>query len=276
MKIDAHQHFWQYNPLEYPWISNDLSLLQRDFMPSDLEPILAANSISGCIAVQARQTVQENHFLLSLAQKHPSIKGVVGWTDLRSDQIQADLETLSDNKKLVGLRHVLHDEKNDRYMLQRAFLNGIQNLEHHNLSYDMLIFPQHLKPALELVKTFPNQPFVIDHIAKPRITSGELDYWQKHIVAFKELENVYCKVSGMVTEAHWTNWKEDDFRPYMDTIVKTFGTNRIMYGSDWPVCLLAAEYSEVFGLVKNYFKAFTKAEQEQIFGLNCSRFYLKK
>lgn len=275
MKIDAHQHFWQYNAKDYAWISDDLSVLKRDFMPEDLQLLLNSNGLDGCISVQARQSLNETHWLLELAKQHELIKGVVGWMDLCGDNPEATLEQLSEHLKLVGMRHVVQDEADDRFMLRKDFMAGIKALEKYNMSYDILIFPKQLPAALELVKQFPNQSFVIDHMAKPPIASGEIEYWQKHIRQFKNLPNVYCKISGMVTEASWQSWTQDDFSPYLDTVVETFGTDRLMFGSDWPVCLLAAEYQTVSSIVKNYFKSFSSAEQDKIFGINCSQFYLK-
>ncbi|WP_066630993.1 amidohydrolase family protein [Labilibacter marinus] len=275
MKIDSHQHFWQYNLEDYSWISDEVASLKRDFLPADLEPLLKANNMDGCIAVQARQSLQETQWLLELAENHNIIKGVVGWMDLCGDKPEATLKALSENSKLVGMRHVVQDEPDDYFMLRKDFINGISLLEKYGLTYDILIFPKQLPAALELAKKFPNQALVIDHIAKPAIASGEIEHWQKHIRQFKNLPNVYCKVSGMVTEVSWQNWTQDDFTPYLDIIVETFGTDRIMFGSDWPVCLLAADYGQVSQIVKNYLKTFSQNEQDKIFGINCSQFYLK-
>lgn len=276
MKIDAHQHFWKYSEADYPWISEDLQVIKRDFLPEDLEPVLKENGIEACISIQARQSLLETNWLLDLADEHIFIGGVVGWVDLRAKDIDAQLQQLVDNPKLVGMRHVLQDEPDNNFMLQKDFTKGIKALGKYNMTYDLLILPEQLPAALQLVKMFPNQTFVIDHMAKPNIASGQAEFWLKHIHQFKSLKNVYCKVSGMVTEANWKLWTNDDFKLYLDTVVEIFGTERLMYGSDWPVCLLAAEYREVSGIVKSYFEDFSTTEQNQIFGLNCSQFYLTK
>ncbi|MDC1105868.1 amidohydrolase family protein [Prolixibacteraceae bacterium] len=274
MKIDAHQHFWNYEPQEYTWISEDLSDLQRDFLPSDLKPLLAANSYDGCIAVQALQTLSNTHWLLQLAAQENFIKGVVGWVDLRDPKIEEILEQLSIDNNLRGVRHVVQDEPDPEFMLQKNFIHGISHLDRFGLTYDILVFPHQLPAALELCRKFPQHSFVIDHIAKPNIKLGNNELWEKQIRQFKELKNVQCKVSGMVTEADWKHWCKNDFTPLLDVIVETFGTERIMYGSDWPVCLLAAEYAEVSNITKRYFSTFSQNEQDNIFGNNCERFYL--
>ncbi|WP_297086599.1 amidohydrolase family protein [uncultured Draconibacterium sp.] len=276
MKIDAHQHFWKYNPEEYSWITDELMVIKRDFLPQHLQPLLKANGYDSCIAVQARQTIEETNWLLGLANQNSFIKGVVGWVDLRSNILEQTLEELAENKKLVGVRHVVQDEPDNDFMLRQDFKNGIALLEKFSLTYDILVFPKQLSAAIELAKTFPNQPFVIDHIAKPDIKSGRTEEWKKNIRPFKDLDNVKCKISGMVTEADWANWSSSDFTPYLDVIVETFGTKRIMYGSDWPVCLLAADYAKMSKITKEYFAAFSQTEQDDIYGKNCERFYLNR
>ncbi|WP_347840739.1 amidohydrolase family protein [uncultured Draconibacterium sp.] len=276
MKIDAHQHFWKYNPEEYSWITDELMVIKRDFLPQHLQPLLKANGYDSCIAVQARQSIEETNWLLNLANENSFIKGVVGWVDLRSNILEQTLEELAENKKLVGVRHVVQDEPDNDFMLRQDFKNGIALLEKFSLTYDILVFPKQLSAAIELAKTFPNQPFVIDHIAKPDIKSGRTEEWKKNIRPFKDLDNVKCKISGMVTEADWANWSSSDFTPYLDVIVETFSTKRIMYGSDWPVCLLAADYAKMSKITKEYFAAFSQTEQDDIYGKNCERFYLNR
>lgn len=276
MKIDAHQHFWIYNPEEYSWITNELAAIKRDFLPADLHPLLNANNFDACIAIQARQTLNETNWLLELASQHPFIKGVVGWVDLRSSNHEQSLEKLADNHKLVGIRHVVQDEPDENFLLREDFKKGITALGKFGLTYDILIFPKQLPAALELAQAFPDQPFVIDHIAKPNIKLGENEEWEKQIRRFKQLENVYCKISGMVTEANWENWNPDDFIPYLDVVVETFGTKRIMFGSDWPVCLLAAYYDTVLNITQTYFSAWSESEQSDFYGNNCNRFYLNR
>lgn len=272
--IDAHQHFWKYNAEEFDWINDDMKIIREDFLPADLKPLLSENNIDGCIAVQAKQTEQENSFLLQLADENDFIKGIVGWVDLMNDNIDDKLAYWHHQKKIKGFRHILQGEENRSLMLEPAFKKGIGLLKKYDFTYDILIFPDQLKFAFELAKLFPEQKFVIDHIAKPYIKSKEINEWKKDIQKFKSCENVYCKISGMVTEAVWNNHSSKTFKPYLDVVVETFGTKRIMYGSDWPVCLVAAtSYKDVMQIVKDYFFSFSKSEQEDFFGNNAVRFY---
>lgn len=273
MKIDAHQHFWSYNPQDYGWITEDLSILKKDYLPQDLEPILNENGVEGCIAVQARQSLEETTWLLKLANQNKFIKGVVGWVDLCSDTIADQLIELSVYPKLVGVRHVLHDEPDDNFMLREDFLNGIEKLQQKDLTYDILIFPKHLKTALSLVRQFPNQKFVIDHLAKPSIKTGDFLQWSMDILEFKNLPNVWCKVSGMVTEANWKNIETTNFDPLLDKVFEAFPQERIMFGSDWPVCNLAADYGRVLSIVDSYLKKNSQYDTDLIMGQNCMDFY---
>ncbi|HVX26802.1 MAG TPA: amidohydrolase family protein [Parafilimonas sp.] len=274
MKIDAHQHFWTYNEKEFDWINEEMKIIKRNFLPQDLEPLLNENKLSGCVAVQARQSEEENNFLLNLADENNFIKAVVGWVDLMDDNIEERLSYWQQQKKLKGFRHILQGEANRALMLETNFKNGISLLSRFNFTYDILIFPDQLKYALELVQLFPEQKFVIDHLAKPYIKTNEIEDWKNDIGKFKSCENVYCKVSGMVTEADWNNHLSQTFEPYLYVVAETFGTKRLMYGSDWPVCLVAASsYNEVFKIVEQYFSSFSKDEQENIFGNNAARFY---
>ena len=212
MLIDAHQHFWHYNPKEYGWISDRMEKLKRDFLPADLIPELQAMKFEGTIAVQARQSLEETRWLLTLADENNFIKGVVGWVDLCSEEAEDQLKEFSANSKFVGVRHVVHDEPDDRFMARKDFRRGISSLQKYSLTYDLLIFPKHLPLAMELVKEFPDQPFVLDHIAKPDIKGQRREPWASGIRKLAQLPNVYCKLSGMVTEADWKSWKKDDFR----------------------------------------------------------------
>ncbi len=272
MRIDAHQHFWHYHPAKHEWIDDEMAAIRRDFLPEDLAPILEQNGIAGCVAVQADQTAAETDFLISLSQKHSFIRGVVGWVDLRAEDIYKQLSHYKSFNVLKGFRHVLQGEAPE-FMLQPNFKNGIAQLKDFGFTYDLLLFPQHLKAALELVQENPQQAFVIDHIAKPLIKAGIIGDWEKDIKAIAKHENVYCKVSGMVTEADYKNWKKEGFTPYLDIVTEAFGTNRIMYGSDWPVCLVAATYEEMLSIVKNYYAGFSHTEQADIFGKNAIKFY---
>lgn len=273
MVIDAHQHFWQYDANRHAWISEEMKLIQHDFLPEDLAPILQKNGINGCIAVQADQTLAETDFLIDLAKKHDFIKGVVGWVDLRADDVDDVLEQYAENKIVKGFRHIVQSETDIEFMLRPKFKAGISALGLFDFTYDILIFHDQLDQAIQLVKLFPDQKFVLDHIAKPDIKSGEFVTWQTNIKKLALHQNVFCKISGMVTEAEWKTWKPTDFKVYLDTVVKAFGTERLMYGSDWPVCLVAATYEEQLGIVSDYFAGFSTLEKKKIMGGNASKFY---
>jgi L-fuconolactonase len=273
MKIDSHQHFWKYNAQNHTWINDDMKVIQKDFMPSDLAPILKAHQFDGCVSVQVDQNDEENAFLLKLANENDFIKGVVGWVDLQSNDVDDKLEEYAENQKMKGFRHIVQGESDSEFMLRPKFKNGIAALSAYNFTYDILIYHYQLEQAIQFVKFFPEQKIVIDHIAKPDIKSGEYAQWQTNIKKIALHQNVYCKVSGMVTEADWHDWKETDFKIYLDTIVKAFGTDRIMYGSDFPVCLLAANYEQQLSIVNNYFEAFSNVEKKKIMGGNAVKFY---
>lgn len=272
-KIDAHQHFWKFDPVRDAWITDEMSAIQKDFMPKDIFPLLQQYEFAGTVVVQSDQSEEENMFQLKNAAQYDFIKGVVGWVDLQAANVEDRLTYYAQFNKMIGFRHVLQGETDRALMLKPAFKNGISLLNKYNFTYDILIFPDQLEYAAELVKEFPNQMFVIDHIAKPDIKNKKIKDWEKDIQNIAEAENVYCKISGMVTEADLKNGKKEDFHPYMDTVVEAFGTNRIMYGSDWPVCLLAAPYGSVLDIVKEYFSSFSKNEQDNFFGKNACTFY---
>lgn len=276
MKIDAHQHFWIYDPLTHDWIGEDMAIIRRDFLPEQLSVILGDQGIEGCIAVQADQSVEDTAFLLELSSTHDFIKGVVGWVDLQSADVELSLQQFCTHPKFKGVRHVLQGETQRDLMLSPAFLRGMKQLSKYNLSYDVLIFPDQLQYIPQFVAMFPDLRFVIDHIAKPDIKNGKISEWKKDLEAVAAFGNVYCKISGMVTEADLQHWKASDFTPYLDTVIEAFGINRVMYGSDWPVCLAAAQYAEVFGLVSAYFSKYSPEEQELFFGGNASAFYRLK
>lgn len=272
-RIDSHQHFWKYDPVQHGWMNKEMGALKRDFGPEDLSPLLRACNLDGCVAVQATQTEGENSFLLGLAAESSLIKGIIGWVDLQSDSVAERLAYYKNFDKMKGFRHVIHDEPDSRFMLRPRFMNGIKELAKFNFTYDILIFWGHLEATLAFVKALPDQPFVIDHIAKPDIKGGELANWKKGLAAVAGFPNVYCKISGMVTEGDWHHWRREDFTKYMDVVVELFGTDRIMYGSDWPVCTLAAPYKDMYTIVADYFSPFSKEEQDRFFGLNAKRFY---
>lgn len=272
-KIDAHQHFWQYNPIRDAWITDEMAEIKKDFLPADLEPLLQQNGFEGCVAVQADQSEEETNFLLSLSVQHDFIKGVVGWVDLTKEKLEEKLSKYSSHKKLKGFRHVLQAEAQRDFMLRDDFLHGLSLLHKYNFTYDILIYQDQLPYIPQLVERFPQQQFVLDHIAKPPIKTGEINDWQKGIKALANHNNLWCKASGMVTEADWQHWKKKDFTPYLDVVIETFGIERVMFGSDWPVCLIAASYSKMLDIVKDYFSQFTTYEQEQFFGGNAINFY---
>ncbi len=271
--IDAHQHFWKFDPIRDSWINDDMKVIQKDFLPGDLEILLKENGIDGTVVVQSDQSENENEFQLKNAYENDFIKGIVGWIDLRADDVEKKLVYYKQFKKLKGFRHVLQGEKQRDLMLQPAFKKGIGVLSKYGYTYDLLIFPDQLVYAKELVAAFPNQLFVLDHIAKPRIKTKDINDWKKNILALGAHENVYCKISGMVTEADWKSWTRDDFIPYIDVVVNAFGTKRIMFGSDWPVCLVAASYKKMKEIVDDYFSFFSKNEQKNFYGKTAIKFY---
>jgi L-fuconolactonase len=273
LKIDSHQHFWKYEESMSDWITADMAVLRRDFMPEDLEPILKESDIDGCVAVQVNQSHKENLFQLDNADSNDFIKGVVGWVDLQAAEIVDQLEELSRHAKLKGFRHILQGEQDRALMLNSSFLKGIKALANHGFTYDILIYPDQLTYVPELVSQFPDQRFVIDHIAKPDIKGGNIADWAAGIKAFQRFDNLSCKVSGMVTEADWSNWKPEDFNPYLDIIFETFGTRRLMFGSDWPVCLTAGKYKDVVSLAGNYIDKLSTTEQMLFWGGNAVEFY---
>ncbi|MCM4167360.1 hypothetical protein KCTC52924_02942 [Arenibacter antarcticus] len=273
MIIDSHQHFWKYNPKKHAWIDDSMSVIQRDFLPSDLQPVYAENGVDGCVAVQADQTLEETDFLLELAHKNDFIKGVVGWIDFRSVAVEHDLEKYASDKKLKGYRHIVQGEEDHNFLLQPDFSNGISKLEKYNTVYDILIFPHQLGATLEFVKKFPNQKFVIDHMAKPYIKNGYYEGWAVLMKEIAKYENVSCKLSGMITEADYHHWTPEQIHPYMELVLSSFGPDRCMYGSDWPVCLIAGNYSQVLQLTTNYINTLSATEQNAIMGQNAVTFY---
>ena len=271
VKIDAHHHLWRFDPKTHDWIDNSMGLLKRDFLPGHLHSEMQSAAYHGCVAVQASQTEQETDFLILEAAKYSFIKGVVGWLDLRNPSLEEKLNYYKKFQILKGLRHVVQDELDENFLLNKDFMRGISLLEKHNLTYDILIFPQHLKVATEFVQHFPNQKFVVDHIAKPMIKKSVISPWKEDISRLAEQKNVYCKVSGMVTEADLNLWKYEDFLPYLDVVKEAFGIDRLMIGSDWPVCKLAGSYKEVMEIVENYLS--DNQAKEKVLGRNAIEFY---
>lgn len=273
MRIDSHQHFWRYNPDEYGWIDDSMQNLRRDFLPANLGPELKSTGFDGSIAVQARQTLEETRWLLDLAAHAPFILGVIGWVDLQSENVHAQLQELAKNPKLLGVRHVVQAEPDDRFLLRPEFLRGVALLEDFNLTYDILIYPKHLPVAAEFASHFPRQRFVLDHLAKPFIKRGEIEPWRKDFRRLAAIPNVYCKLSGMVTEADWQAWKPDHLRPYLEAAFECFGHDRLMIGSDWPVCTVAATYSQAINLVVEFFASYPRHFCDAILGGNAARFW---
>ncbi len=274
MKIDAHQHFWIYDPSQYAWMDGDaMAPLRQNKLPADLTGEQMKVGFDGSIVVQARQSLEESRWLLKLAETDERIKGVVGWVDLRAENVADELAEFASHPKFVGVRHVVQDEEDDRFIVGEAFMRGVARLQEFGLTYDILIFPRQLPASIEFARTFPEQPFVLDHIAKPFIKDGVLSPWDEQIRELAALPNVMCKVSGMVTEADWEDWKPGDFKPYLDVVVEAFGEDRLMVGSDWPVCLLAGDYETVMNLETVYFSGFTEEAKAKIFGGNCLKFY---
>lgn len=251
-----------------------MSILKRNYLPEDLKTELANNGLDGSIAVQASQSESETEFLMSLAKENDSIKAIVGWVDLSAKNIEDRLSYFTKaNPKIKGFRHVVHDEPDVNFILGRNFKKGIGLLSKYGLTYDILIYPRHLEATRQFIKSFPNQKFVIDHIAKPYIKKGEIETWKSHMMALGEFDNVWCKLSGMVTESKWKKWKYEDFVPYLDVVLASFGTDRVMFGSDWPVCLLSGSYGEVKGIVDRYISKYTVTEKNKIMGENAAEFY---
>ena len=273
-KIDAHQHFWQFDPVRDNWITEDMSIIRRDFLPADLLPILERNEFDGSVVVQTCQTEEDNQFMLGLAAENDFIKGIVGWVDLRAENIEERLKYYRNNyPKLKGFRHVLQAEFNEQFMLTKKFRRGISLLNTYGFTYDILIYPLHLKYAETLVAEFPDQKFVVDHLAKPRIKDREIDEWQKDIEALSKYQNVSCKVSGMLTEADWYSWRTADFQAYLDVVFNAFGINRVIYGSDWPVCIVAGGYNRALEILQLYTSRLSHHEQDLFFGGNAVDFY---
>lgn len=273
LHLDAHQHFWRYDPVEYGWISEAMPGLRHDFLPPDLKPLLAASGFDGCIAVQARRSLDETQFLLDLARQYNFVRGVVGWVELCAPNVEEQLARFSSEAKFSGVRHVVQDEPDERFLLRDDFQRGIRTLAQFDLAYDVLIFPRQLPAAIDFVRSFPNQRFVLDHIAKPPIAEAVLEPWAKQIRELARIENLSCKLSGMVTEAKWAQWRAEDFHPYLDVVLESFGPQRLMIGSDWPVCTLAAGYGSAMQIVIEYIARLSQPEQNAILGENCARFY---
>ena len=271
--IDAHQHFWKFHPTMNTWITDEMSILRNDFLPANLEPLLKENGFDGCVLVQSEQTEEHNEFLLEQAHSNPFIKGIVGGVDLQNENIIERLSYYKQFDIIKGWRHVLQDEEDRAFMLRPEFMRGIHALREFDYTYDILVHNDQLQFVPDLVAAFPDQKFVLDHVGKPDIKNKNIDEWAHHIINIAQHENVFCKVSGMLTEAAWNDWTKADIIPYIDVAVEAFGPDNIMFGSDWPVCLLTASYNETVGLLKEYFLSFTLDEQDKFFRQNAINFY---
>jgi L-fuconolactonase len=283
MKIDSHQHFWRYNAAEYDWLDDSMTALRRDFLPDDAVREMSGAGFDAGVAVQVRQTLEETEWLLSLADAYPTIAGVVGWVDLQADDVRAQFERFADHPKLVGVRHIVQSEPDDRFLMRPAFRRGIALLQEFDLAYDILIYHRHLPVAVEFVAQFDAQPFVLDHVAKPPIrteASGDgasrakkIAAWARDLGRLAAFPNVMCKLSGLVTEADWKRWTPDDLRPYLDVALDCFGARRLMIGSDWPVCTVAADYATTMSIVTDYVSRLSADEQDAVLGGNAQRFW---
>jgi len=274
MRIDSHQHFWVHDSDEYPWMATEgLEALRQDYLPENLLPHLRFVSLDGCVVVQVRQTLEENRWMLELADANDHVKGVVGWVDLRAEDVDGQLEPYASHPLFVGVRHIVQDEPDVDYMLTPEFQRGIGRLRDHGMTYDILVFPKQLHAAVALAQAFPEQPFVLDHIAKPLVKDGLISPWDEQLRTLARCPNVTCKVSGMITEADWSGWKEPDFDRYLDVVMEAFGADRLMYGSDWPVCNLAGTYQQVHSLAARFAERLSETEQAGFWGTNATEFY---
>jgi L-fuconolactonase len=272
MRIDAHQHFWIYNPHEYDWIDNSMGPIRRDFLPRDLEPLLGCGGFRGSVVVQARQSLKETDWLLKLADQNPFVLGVVGWVDLCSPQAREQLERFAGRSKLIGIRHIVQSEPDD-FLLRPEFLRGISILEEFDLAYDILIYAKHLSIAAEFVKRFPRQRFVLDHLAKPPVKSGTIEPWARCLRELAACPNVYAKLSGLVTEADWQSWRPEDISGFLEVAFDCFGVDRLMIGSDWPVCLVASSYDRTIKVIKDYLNKYSAENGEAVLGGNAAAFW---
>ena len=272
-RIDAHHHLWRYTPQEYGWIDEIMAALQRDFLPEDLTPEMSAAGIDGTVAVQSRQTLEETRWLLRQADRCVAIRGVVGWAPIAGENFPEVMEEFDGRSKLKGLRHLIQGEKDENFILREDFNSGIRAMQGSGLVYDILIYERHLPQTIDFVEEHPEQVFVLDHMAKPLIAAGQIEPWAGRMRELGQRENVWCKISGMATEANWSSWTAEGLRPYLDVAVEAFGVERLMVGSDWPVCLVATGYGQWFKLLREYFAEFSETEQDAVFGTTAVEVY---
>jgi L-fuconolactonase len=273
MIIDSHQHFWQVGHFDYPWMSQEVEVLYRDYLPSTLEPILKESGVAQTVLVQASNSLAETYWLLSLAERHPFIAGVVGWVDLKDPDMEQELDVLTANPKFKGVRHLVESEPADDWLVQSSVLNGLRVLEKHRVSYDLLVHTRHLKHVKTVAEACPNLRLVIDHMAKPPIASGEIADWASALKEVSVYPNISCKLSGLVTEANWASWTTADLRPYVERALEFFGPKRMMFGSDWPVCLLASSYVQVLESFQSLLAGLNEEDRNRIFAENVRDFY---
>jgi len=271
LRIDAHQHFWRYESSAYPWIDDARAVLRRDYLPDELAPQLAGAGFDACVAVQARDAIEETRFLLDLADRYPFVAGVVGWVDLTRSDVRSDLARFTRRPKFVGVRHIVHDEPDDRFLLRADFCRGVGELADVGLTYDILIFPRHLPVAAEFVSRFPHQTFVLDHLAKPDLRGGDLTAWARDLDRLAAHPHVCAKISGLVTEADWAHWTPGALIACIEVAVSCFGPDRLMIGSDWPVCTLAADYARTMGVVLDWLAGRPHAERAALLGGTAAR-----
>lgn len=272
MRIDAHQHFWRYDPVELAWIDDSMAALRRDFLPRDLAPELAASGIDACVAVQARSSLAETDFLLALAERHPIVSVVVGWVDLLASDLDAQLDALEPRPKLAGFRHIAQAEPDD-FLARPEVVRGVAALARRGFAFDLLVFPRQLPAAIALARALPDQRFVLDHLAKPPVRERALEPWGARLRELARLPNVSCKLSGLVSEADWKAWRAEDLAPYFEVALEAFGARRLMYGSDWPVCLVASSHARWSDCVRRWIERLSADEQVAILGGNAARFY---
>ena len=271
--IDSHQHFWQVGRFDYPWMSSDLGVLYRDYLPNDLAPIIQKNGVNKTVVIQASNSVEESKWLLDVARENSFIAGVVGWVDLMSPGINAQLDELCVDPKFKGVRHLVESEPDDDWLVRPAVLAGLKQLSARGLSYDLLVHTRHLKHVPRVVETCHNLALVIDHLAKPPIARNEIGEWSQALKPLARYANINCKLSGLVTEATWSSWQSDELRPFVDIALESFGADRMMFGSDYPVCLLAASYDRVLDSFQEILKSLSDADRDKIFSLNAEKFY---
>lgn len=272
MVLDSHVHFWKYDNKRYEWIDDSMKMLQKDHLPFHLESTLRRNGVDGVVAVQAEQSEVETLFLAELAKTHTFIKGIVGWVELRDEKAAERLEYFTQFSSIKGYRHIAQGEP-DNFFYDEHFRRGISLLEQYGLTYDILIYPHQLKAAIDLVGAFPQQPFILDHCGKPIIRDREIGKWEQDIQALASFQNVYCKLSGLFTEAKWKSWSVGDFYPYLDVVFKAFGPQRLVFGSDWPVMLVSGMYVQWKSLLEKYMENMLEEEKQAVFGGNCAEFY---